>query len=951
MGIQGLLPLLKDIQVSPTRCHDNRGGSVRSRLTPFISHRQEHTHVSQYRGQTLGIDGYVWLHRGAYACAEKLVKGEYTTKYINYAMYRIRMLRHHGVKPFVVFDGGHLPSKAKTEDERESRRRENLERAMMLSKQGRQGPAFEAFAKCLDITPEIAYQLIKALKAEGVDYAVAPYEADAQLAYLEKEGIIDAIVTEDSDLLVFGCRNVLFKMGSDGECVRILQSRFTACKSVSFAGWTTDRFRQMAILSGCDYLPSISGMGLKNAHKLLQRYKTVSKVLQAVRLEGRMRVPPSYHQQFEQAEKTFLYQRVWDPRSEQLTTLNPLPDDVGLEALQYIGPEMPQEVARGIAEGEIDPISRKAMTDIMPSFLPASAVKGAGKAIRGPEAAQRGIKAFFGKAAAVAKRVEDKVETELASSSSTPSRRPLAPRDTNARPAGAVSTPIKDSATTTPVRSLFFGGQTKGVNRNKREVEVPLKQSDATDPPAHTAALLPCDATSFPISGMGDFFCELDGADPRLLMSEDEGSPKPAFKDIVLRDSEEERLPWDSDRCPSEVSDVLSTPRKARSERSNFSSPLAFDEDDDGEEHTGRGSDLLQGTKSGLAQTLPPLPETTEGNREHDQEDCDDVVSSPSSRASDTSPTLPAHSSHGANVPYPGSPLQGRSLAKKRKLTYEEDDHTHERSSLAGSPSCSDSDGEADEGPAASLTPGPARAGNTLWERFSRTPSAPMPSTSTSASKPALRTPSGRPLRLYSSSTPAVHTPFLTRSATTPVAGSVHTAGTPHGVGSSTPGITGRRSISASAAATTAAAARTAPRQDSAIAKAKASSTPAPRARPSLDLSYFSFDQKQAQAQGGSVAHRGGLRCLNMSAAREQEHDDDDEEVESSGDGEADAEAARVEPLQPLSARASKRPRQAETQVQRRPSARRKGSGSARAQLPVSLGPVGLKLDSFRYRS
>lgn len=48
----------------------------------------------------------------------------------------------------------------------------------------------------------------QALKAEQVPYIVAPYEADAQLAYLEKEGIVDGIITEDSDLLVFGCRNV-----------------------------------------------------------------------------------------------------------------------------------------------------------------------------------------------------------------------------------------------------------------------------------------------------------------------------------------------------------------------------------------------------------------------------------------------------------------------------------------------------------------------------------------------------------------------------------------------------------------------------------------------------------------------------------------------------------------------------------------------------------------------
>jgi exonuclease-1 len=39
---------------------------------------------------------------------------------------------------------------------------------------------------------------------------VAPYEADAQLAYLNKIGVAQVIITEDSDLLLFGCEKVYF---------------------------------------------------------------------------------------------------------------------------------------------------------------------------------------------------------------------------------------------------------------------------------------------------------------------------------------------------------------------------------------------------------------------------------------------------------------------------------------------------------------------------------------------------------------------------------------------------------------------------------------------------------------------------------------------------------------------------------------------------------------------
>lgn len=41
-----------------------------------------------------------------------------------------------------------------------------------------------------------------------MDYIVAPYEADAQLAYLDKSGMAQIIITEDSDLALFGCNKV-----------------------------------------------------------------------------------------------------------------------------------------------------------------------------------------------------------------------------------------------------------------------------------------------------------------------------------------------------------------------------------------------------------------------------------------------------------------------------------------------------------------------------------------------------------------------------------------------------------------------------------------------------------------------------------------------------------------------------------------------------------------------
>lgn len=56
------------------------------------------------------------------------------------------------------------------------------------------------------------YLSYKVLKREGVSYVVAPYEADAQMAFLAITKQVDAVITEDSDLIAFGCPRVSNKI-------------------------------------------------------------------------------------------------------------------------------------------------------------------------------------------------------------------------------------------------------------------------------------------------------------------------------------------------------------------------------------------------------------------------------------------------------------------------------------------------------------------------------------------------------------------------------------------------------------------------------------------------------------------------------------------------------------------------------------------------------------------
>ncbi|KIV82904.1 hypothetical protein PV11_04970 [Exophiala sideris] len=346
MGIKGLLPLLKSIQ--------------------------KPCNLRKFAGQTLGVDAYGWLHRGVVGCAFALALDKPTNVHIDFVLSRVRMLLDFGVTPYLIFDGDNLPSKAGTNAARRKRREESKALALELQRAGKTSQAQQEFQKAIDVTPLMARQLIEELKKLNVQYIVAPYEADAQLVYLEQRGIIDGILSEDSDLLVFGARRLLTKLNQYGELVEIDRADFPICKEMNLAGWTDSMFMRMAILSGCDYLPNIGKIGLKTAHAYVRKHKDIEKIIRVIQFEGKSMVPTDYSKMFQQAELTFLHHRVFCPIAQKLVCLKELSPGMLEEDMPYLGPFVDSDTATGVACGDLDPFSKKPIHVQLRTGMPVS---------------------------------------------------------------------------------------------------------------------------------------------------------------------------------------------------------------------------------------------------------------------------------------------------------------------------------------------------------------------------------------------------------------------------------------------------------------------------------------------------------------------------------------------------------------------------------------------------
>ncbi|XP_008811967.2 exonuclease 1 [Phoenix dactylifera] len=337
-------------------------------LKPFI----EPIHIKRYSGKRVGIDAYSWLHKGAYSCSMELCLNSRTDaakRHLKYFMHRINLLRHYSVIPVVVFDGCSIPCKSATEHERHRRRESNLMLAKEKLKEGNVSAAVEFFKKAVRITPSMAHQLIQILRSESVEFIVSPYEADAQLAYLsaldDGQGGIAAVITEDSDLIAYGCKDIIFKMDRYGNGEEFLMDRVftTVCGGLSFMNFDKELFTGMCVLAGCDFLPSIPGIGTKRAYSLVAKYKNLDRVLSSLKFDKRYQMPEDYSDSFWKTVAVFHHARIYDVETKALKPMKPL-EQKHLQSLNgdldLLGPDLPPSIAAAIAEGHLNPVTMEA---------------------------------------------------------------------------------------------------------------------------------------------------------------------------------------------------------------------------------------------------------------------------------------------------------------------------------------------------------------------------------------------------------------------------------------------------------------------------------------------------------------------------------------------------------------------------------------------------------------
>ncbi|CAM8937534.1 unnamed protein product [Rhodiola kirilowii] len=138
-----------------------------------------------------------------------------------------------------------------------NKERLNLGNEQKKLERNAEGVSGEMFAECQEL-----------LQMFGLPYIIAPMEAEAQCAFLEQAGLVDGVVTDDSDVFLFGAQSVYKNIFDNRKYVETYFMKDIERE----LGMSREKLIRMAMLLGSDYTEGVSGIGIVNAIEVLNAF-------------------------------------------------------------------------------------------------------------------------------------------------------------------------------------------------------------------------------------------------------------------------------------------------------------------------------------------------------------------------------------------------------------------------------------------------------------------------------------------------------------------------------------------------------------------------------------------------------------------------------------------------------------------------------------------------------
>jgi len=289
-------------------------------LLKFISNEEnliKKVKKENYKNKKIAIDISILIYRSIISVRNSGAdftnqKGEITSHILGLFNKTIELL-HNGIIPIYVFDGKPPNLKNKTLEERklikmkaydkmenaetEEERIKYLKRTVSISK--------IQWQQCKDL-----------LTMMGIPYIQSPEEADSQCAYLAKNGLVDAVFTEDMDILTFGSPKIVRNLTSH----KIETTEIVLSEILNSLDLNQEQFIEFCILLGSDYSSGITNTKPETILNYYKKHKNIKDTIEHMKKDN-INIPNDIN--YEETKSYFLNPNILEVSNENLKLKKP----------------------------------------------------------------------------------------------------------------------------------------------------------------------------------------------------------------------------------------------------------------------------------------------------------------------------------------------------------------------------------------------------------------------------------------------------------------------------------------------------------------------------------------------------------------------------------------------------------------------------------------------------
>ena len=235
--------------------------------------------IDKYSGKIFGIDASILLYKYRHISN---IDESCTNSHIIGFLNRIKYYKNNNITPVFIFDGAPPEQKRITLKKRQTIKRKIYEKIEILQdlktdNENEQKEIDKEISnlsrQIINVTKTHVTEVKTLLTILGINYYDAPDEAEKYCVFLQKNGIIDYIVTDDTDVFTFGGVNIL-KSSIKNDLIETDIQMFL--KKIEY---DNNKFVDFCILSGCDYLSYVPNLAINTVYTLFKKHNNIEDII------------------------------------------------------------------------------------------------------------------------------------------------------------------------------------------------------------------------------------------------------------------------------------------------------------------------------------------------------------------------------------------------------------------------------------------------------------------------------------------------------------------------------------------------------------------------------------------------------------------------------------------------------------------------------------------------